>query len=73
MDIQGMTTPKPVKMHGTTTTGLVHKEVQGRISRTHNMEGNYAYNSNFANEPFIKKLVLGQAKIYEILTQETCL
>ena len=36
-DTRGTTASRPVKMRSTTTTGFVHKEVQGGISRTHHI------------------------------------
>jgi hypothetical protein len=35
-------------------------------------EGNYAYNSDFANQPSLNDLVLGQAQINENLIKKLC-
>ena len=74
VDTRGMTAPRPVKMQptSTTTTGSVHKEAKGRGQVRPPFQGGINnFNSNFnSNQPSLRDLVFGQAKINESLNKK---
>ena len=80
MDTRGTIAPKPMKTAPTstttTTTGTVHnKEARGGTSHVHLFQGGNNYNSSFnsnfnSNQPPLRQLILGQAKINENINKK---